>query len=166
MDSKNLHSCWRNMKEAITLVLSVWTSPPSPRFVVRFVCHFRETENEAHLFCQTRNKETTEKPGKISVFSRPFSGAQKSRKCPSHFSKWSPHSSTHYWEERSLLCTYNHLGWKFALFDHIALQISHADNVQPLWQGDKMEGIFWILRSKDVMQNFPREEEGRMWRIF
>ena len=142
------------------------THPPSNRFVVRFVCHFRETENEAHLFCQTRNKETTEKPGKISVFSRPFSGAQKSRKCPSHFSKWSPHSSTHYWEERSLLCTYNHLGWKFALFDHIALQISHADNVQPLWQGDKMEGIFWILRSKDVMQNFPGEEEGRMWRIF
>ena len=86
------------------------THPPSNRFVVRFVCHFRETENEAHLFCQTRNKETTEKPGKISVFSRPFSGAQKSRKCPSHFSKWSPHSSTHYWEERSLLCTYNHLG--------------------------------------------------------
>ena len=24
------------------------------------------------------------------------------------------------------------LGWKFALFDHIALQIPHADNVQPL----------------------------------
>ena len=89
---------------------SLRTHPPSNRFVVRFVCHFRETENEAHLFCQTRNKETTEKPGKISVFSLPFSGAQKSRKCPSHFSKWSPHSSTHYWEERSLLCTHNHLG--------------------------------------------------------
>ena len=137
------------------------THPPSNRFVVRFVCHFRETENEAHLFCQTRNKETTEKPGKISVFSRPFSGAQKSRKCPSHFSKWSPHSSTHYWEERSLLCTLQPLGMEVCpVWSHCVANFPCRQRATSLTRRQN-GGNFLNFEIKGCYAKFPRRRGGQ-----
>ena len=141
------------------------THPPSNRFVVRFVCHFRETENEAHLFCQTRNKETTEKPGKISVFSRPFSGAQKSRKCPSHFSKWTPHSFTHYWKRRSLLCTWEalievHIVWSRCVAHFTWAQRTNSLTRDKMWEISK----FWDQRM--FCKKILSRGKGRIWRIF
>ena len=56
----------------VSLDLLLRPLPPSPRFVVRFVCHFRETENEAHLFCQTRSNKNSEIPWENISFSALF----------------------------------------------------------------------------------------------
>ena len=93
--------------------MSVWNycwghRPPSPRFVVRFVCHFRERENEGHLFCQTRNKNS-EIPWENISFSPlflPLKGAANVRVI-------SPNGlhipRTHYWKRRSLVSTWKTL---------------------------------------------------------
>ena len=102
------------MKEAITLVLSVWNYCCGHRPHLLDLFAISQNEKMRHIYFPSNSQQQEQRNsllGKYQFFlRRAFSASQKSRKCPSHFSKWSSHSSTHYWEERSLLCTHNHLG--------------------------------------------------------
>lgn len=165
MDLKMLHSCWRNMKDAITLVLSVWTSPPSPRFVVRFVCHFRETENEAHLFCQTGNKNSTKFCGKISFFSALFVPLKRAANVrvisPNGLHIPSPTIG-----RGEAFCALERLWLKFTSFDRVALHISPEHNAQTLWQETKCRKFLNSEIKGCFAKKILSRGKGRIWRIF
>ena len=143
------------MKEAITLVLSVWNYCCGHRPHLLDLFAISQKEKMRHIYFPSNSQQQEQRNsllGKYQFFPRAFSASQKSRKCPSHFSKWSPHSFSHYWKRRAL--------WlKFTVFDPVALHILHrGTNSLTLRQN---VGNFKISRSKDVLQKkFPSRERA------